>query len=262
MRRGERINSAGAGLLAATGNATVLVYRRPRVAIISTGSELVDVTTVPGPGQIRNSNSYSLAAAVIDAGGIPEIRPSIADSREALASALLEALRDHDFVITSGGAAEGDFDFITPVVREQGELFFNKVNMKPGKAQTFGIINGKPIFGLPGNPGAASVGFEVLIRPALLKMQGFSTLTRPLTKAVLKQDVRKKDEMRRFYLRARLERDANDSYQVTPEANQSSALLGALNRSNCLMIVPEGSKALAAGDVVECLRLDIEEGVL
>jgi molybdopterin molybdotransferase len=262
LRRGEQVGSAGAGLLAATGNATVLVYRRPRVAIISNGSELVDVTTVPGPGQIRNSNSYSLAAAVIDAGGIPDIRPSIEDSREALISALTDALRDHDFVITSGGAAEGDFDFITPVVREQGELFFNKVNMKPGKAQTFGIINGKPVFGLPGNPGAASVGFEVFIRPALRRMQGFSTLARPLTQAIIKQDVKKKDETRRLYLRARLERDENGQHHVTPEANQSSALLGALNRSNCLLIVPEGSKALAAGSTVDCLRLDVNEDVL
>jgi molybdopterin molybdotransferase len=259
---GDRVTSPAAGLLASTGNAEVLVYRRPRVAIISTGSELVAVTELPGPGQIRNSNSYSLAAAVIEAGGIPHIMPSVDDTREALASALTTALATDDFVITSGGAAEGDFDFITPVVREMGELIFNKVNMKPGKAQTFGIIEGTPIFGLPGNPGAASVGFELLIRPALRKMQGIAELDRPVTRAILKQEVKKKEEQRRFYLRARLERDENDLYRVTPEPNQSSALLGALNRSNCLMIVPEGTMPLAAGDVVDCLRLDREEGSL
>jgi molybdopterin molybdotransferase len=259
---GDRITSPAAGLLASTGNAEVLVYRRPRVAIISTGSELVAVTELPGPGQIRNSNSYSLAAAVIEAGGIPHIMPLVDDTHEALANALTSALAAHDFVITSGGAAEGDFDFITPVVREMGELIFNKVNMKPGKAQTFGVIEGVPVFGLPGNPGAASVGFELLIRPALRKMQGITELDRPITRAILKQEIKKKEEQRRFYLRARLERDENDLYRVTPEPNQSSALLGALNRSNCLMIVPEGSMPLAAGDVVNCLRLDREEGSL
>jgi molybdopterin molybdotransferase len=258
---GERISAPGIGLLASTGNTELRVYRRPRVAIISTGSELVDVTVTPGPGQIRNSNSYALAAAVIEAGGIPTIMPSVEDTREALVNALRAARAEHDFVITSGGAAEGDYDFITPVVREQGTLFFNKVNMRPGKAQTFGIINGTPFFGLPGNPGAAFVGFEILIRPALRKMQGITELMRPITKAILTQPV-KKYETRRFYLRARLTRDKDGTYRVTPAPNQSSALLGALNRSNCLLIVPEGPHPLAADEVVDCLRLDQEEGTL
>jgi molybdopterin molybdotransferase len=259
---GERISSPGAGLLASTGNTVVQVYQRPRVAIISTGSELVDATEIPGPGQIRNSNSYSIATAIIEAGGTPTIMPSVVDTREALAAGLLKAIAEHDFVVTSGGAAEGDFDFITPVVRELGELFFNKVNMKPGKAQTFGVINGTPIFGLPGNPGAASVGFELLIRPALRKMQGIGTLDRPITRAILKVDINKKTEMRRLYLRARLERDEGGLYQVAPLSNQSSALLGVLNQSNCLLIVPEGASPLAAGALVDCLRLDMAEGTI
>jgi molybdopterin molybdotransferase len=259
---GERLSSAGVGLLASTGNAEVLVYRRPRVAVLSTGNELVDVTEVPGPGQIRNSNNYSIAAAVLEAGGIPTIMSTVADTREALAEALKSALSEHDFVVTSGGAAEGDYDFITPVVRGLGKLFFNKVNMKPGKAQTFGIIEDTPVFGLPGNPAAASVGFEILIRPALRKMQGITELDRPLTKATLTQNVKKKDETRRLYLRARLEVDEDGLYRVTPESNQSSALLGALNRSNCFLTIPEGLGSFAAGDVVSCFRIDKEEGVV
>jgi molybdopterin molybdotransferase len=262
LRIGERISAPGIGLLASTGNPEVLVYRRPRVAIISTGNELVDITEVPGPGQIRNSNNHSIAAAVIEAGGIPTIMPTVEDTREALIDALKTALIEHDFIITSGGAAEGDYDFITPVVREMGELFFNKVNMKPGKAQTFGFIEGIPILGLPGNPGAAAVGFEILIRPALRKMQGITALDRPLTQAILQQEVRKKQEMRRLYLRAHLKRNKDGSYLVTPEPNQSSALLGALNRSNCLMIIPEGLGSRTAGDTVDCLRIDMEEGTL
>ncbi|MDR1015181.1 MAG: molybdopterin molybdotransferase MoeA [Coriobacteriales bacterium] len=273
LRVGERISPPGVGLLASTGNAEVQVYRRPRVAILATGNELVDVTSVPGPGQIRNSNNYALAAAVIEAGGIPTVMPSVEDTREALVEALLAALAAHDFVVTSGGAAEGDYDFITPVVRQLGELFFNKVNMRPGKAQTFGIIEGTPVFGLPGNPGAAFVGFEVLVRPALRFMQGLHELDRPFTMAVLTQDVKKKGEERRCYLRARLERGGGErgegerqggggTYCVTPEPNQSSALLGALNRSNCLLVVPEGPDPLAVGSLACCLRLDREEGTV
>ena len=262
LHHGDRVSAAGAGLLAATGNAELLVYRRPRGAIISTGSELVPVTALPGPGQIRNSNSYSLAAAVSDAGGIPTIMPSVEDTLVALCSALEAAVGDHDFVITSGGAADGDFDFITLAMRELGELFFSKVNMKPGKSQIFGLIADTPVFGLPGNPGAASVGFEVLIRPALRRMQGITLLDRPLVQAALVGDMKKPPETRRCYLRAQLSRATDGRYLVAQDANQSSALLGALHRSNCLLIVPEGQAAPLAGDLVDCLRLDVEEGTL
>jgi molybdopterin molybdotransferase len=259
---GDRISPAAAGLLASTGHAEVLVYRRPRVGIASSGSELVAVSDIPGPGQIRNSNSYSLAAQVVEAGGEPVILPSIEDTREAFCAALQDAVKICDFVITSGGAAEGDFDFVTPAVRDLGDLFYNKVNMKPGKAQTFGVINGVPVFGLPGNPAATAVGFEVLIRPALRKMQGLQILQRPVTQAVLMTDITKVSETRRFYLRARVSKDGDTIYQVTPAPNQSSALLGALNNANCLLVVPEGLKPLAAGEIVACLRLDMDEGVV
>lgn len=259
---GERISTAGAGLLAATGNAKILAYRRPRVAISSTGDELVDVDQIPGPGQIRNSNSYSLAAAAIDAGAEVTVLPAVADNREALVETLKAAAGSFDFVITSGGAAEGDFDYVTSVVRELGTLYFNKVNMRPGKAQTFGIIDDTPVFGLPGNPAAAMVGFEILIRPALLKMQGLPDLRRPTVRAMLTTDVRKKADSRRFYLRARVDRDGEQRLIVTPEKNQSSALFSALNRSNCLLVIPEGSEPCPAGTEVDCIRLDIQEGVI
>ena len=259
LHRGERISAAGTGLLAATGNAELLVFKRPRVAIISTGSELVSIDDIPGPGQIRNSNSYSIAAAVIESGGIPFIRPSVEDKLDVLSDALSQAVADFDFVITSGGAADGDFDFITTAVKELGELFFCKVNMRPGKSQIFGLIDGTPVFGLPGNPGAASVGFEILIRPALRLMQGLAAIGRPVTKASLVREVKKQKDARRAYLRSRLQRDEDGAYWVTVDANQSSAFLGALNRSNCLAIIPEGQEAQAAGTMVDCLRLDMEE---
>jgi molybdopterin molybdotransferase len=261
LRSGDRISIAGVGLLASTGHTEVLVYRRPRVAILATGSELVEVSEMPGPGQIRNSNSYTLAAAVTDAGGLATLSAHVDDSREAFGAALLDAVKDHDLVVLSGGAAEGDFDYTTALVRELGELCFNRVNMRPGKAQTYGLIQDTPIFGLPGNPAAAAVGFELLVRPAIRKMLGFSALMRPQTEAVVSEDIIKK-EPRRHYLRAHLSKQADGSFMVTPSKSQSSALLGALNESDCLLIVPEGLEGLRAGATARCLRIDLPEGAL
>ena len=175
VRAGEVINAAGVGFLAGCGVTEVPTPRRPRVAIISIGSELVPPTQVPTAGKIRNSNGYALAAAARAAGALPSMLPIVEDSLEALKVAVLEAVREYDFVVTSGGASDGDFDFIKPCVEQTGELLMTRVNMRPGKAQTFGLVNGTPVFGLPGNPAAAYCGFEMLIRPALRKMQGYST---------------------------------------------------------------------------------------
>jgi len=249
-------------------------------------------------------------------------------------------------VITSGGASDGDFDFAAAAVQELGEVFFSKVNIKPGKSLVFGLIDDALIFGLPGNPGAASVSFELFVRPALLKAQGATILERPITRAALTQDIPKKPDHRRVYLRAFLERakpgepaaetvggpaetlvdgmagepagkpaeslakgpagelagepagrpaetlvdgsagepagrpaeslaegqtgnstgrsteSSYGGYIVTPDTHQSSALLGALNRSNCLVIIPEGQGPFSAGDTVDCLRLDMKEGTV
>ncbi len=127
-------------------------YRAPRVAIIATGSELVDPTEVPTPGKIRNSNSYAMAACAKAAGAEPFILPIVEDTYEALESAVAGAVESYDFVVTTGGAANGDFDFIKPVVDNLGELYMTTVNMRPGKAQTFGLVKGTPVFGLPATP--------------------------------------------------------------------------------------------------------------
>ncbi|MFR8300018.1 MAG: molybdopterin-binding protein, partial [Gordonibacter urolithinfaciens] len=128
--------------LAGCGVVEVPTHRRPRVAIISIGSELVDPTEVPTPGKIRNSNSYALAACAQAAGSAPTILPIVEDTLEALAAAVSAAACEYDFVVTSGGASNGDFDFIKPVVEELGELLMTTVNMRPGKAQTFGVVQG------------------------------------------------------------------------------------------------------------------------
>lgn len=254
---GDVISSAGVGFLASCGAVSVRTYRRPRVAVIATGTELVEPTEVPGPGKIRNSNSYAMAACVQQAGGIPNVLPIVPDSFEALSTAVASACKNYDLVLTTGGAANGDYDFIKQVVADQGDLFMTTVNMRPGKAQTFGLIDGVPVFGLSGNPAAAYVGFQMLVRPVLRKMQGFSRFEHTCVRARLSKDVKKKDP-RRIYLRSTIEKDEN-GYRVTPAGNQSSGLFGVIQRSNCLAIMPEGLESKKAGDMVECLLLDIPE---
>jgi molybdopterin molybdotransferase len=256
---GERLGPAGIGLLASTGHATVPVYRRPRVAVLSTGSELVEVAETPGPGKIRNSNSYSIAAQVIAAGAIPVRYPIVADDMDATRAAFELAAEECDFIATSGGVSVGDFDFVKPVLEELGDLDFCKVKMRPGNPQTLGSIKGVPFFGLPGNPTSTYVGFEIFVRPSLLMMQGFSAIDRPVTMARLSHDVKKKQD-RRYYLRGRVEL-VDGEYVASLPDSQSSALLSAAHRGNCFVVLPEGEGVFTAGTLVECLRLDMEEGV-
>ena len=255
---GEIVGSAGAGFLAGCGIVEVPVHRRPRVAIIAIGSELVDPTDMPTPGKIRNSNSYALAACAQAAGAVPTILPIVSDDEESLAQVVSDATYDYDFIVTSGGASNGDFDFIKPVVEKLGELMMTTVNMRPGKAQTFGVVKGTPVFGLPGNPAAAYCGFEMIIRPALRKMQGYSHFTRPTVMAKLATDT-KKNDTRRLFLRSTLRKDADGSYVVEPAKNQSSGLFGVIQRSNCMAVLPEGQGGRSAGDLAECVLLDVAE---
>ena len=259
--RGEVVGTAGVGFLARCGITGMPTYRRPRVAVIAIGSELVAPTEVPAPGKIRNSNSYALAACAQAAGAVPAVLPIVEDTHEALAAAVRDAAVSYDFVVTSGGASNGDFDFIKPVVEELGQLLMTTVNMRPGKAQTFGLVDGTPVFGLPGNPAAAYVGFEMIVRPALRKMQGFSRFERPVVKARLSTDAKKRDP-RRIFLRSTLSKDEAGDYVVTPAKNQSSGLFGPIQRSNCMAILPEGLESRTAGSVVECVLLDVSEEIV
>ena len=256
IHAGEVIRAAGVGFI------EVPVYRRPKVAIISIGSELVEPTVVPGPGQIRDGNAYALAACAKEAGGIPTIFPIVKDDFIAICDAVETALMNHDFVVTSGGASNGDYDFIKDVIEQMGALEMTLVNMRPGKAQAFGFVEGVPVFGLSGNPAAAYCGFEMFIRPALRKMQGFTTFERPRVKATLTKDRKKKDG-RMLLLRATLTHDEEGKLVVVPAKNQNSGLFGTLQRGNCLAVLPAGvpeGKRIAAGAQVECILLDVEEG--
>ncbi len=261
VRAGEVIKSAGVGFLAGCGVTEVPTYRAPRVAIISIGSELVPPTERPGIGHIRNSNGYALAACAREAGAAPTMLPIVPDDLDELTRVVKKACAEFDFVVTSGGASNGDFDFIKPVVEALGELYMTTVNMRPGKAQTFGVVDGTPVFGLPGNPAAAYIGFELIIRPALLAMQGHTQLERCRARARLTADKKKKDP-RRLLMRATIARGEDGVLEVTPAANQSSGLFGVIQRSNCVAIIPENVTAVSAGDMLECILLDVDEGVV
>lgn len=258
---GEVIGAAGVGFLASCGVLEVPVHARPRVGIIAIGSELVSPDAMPGPGKIRNSNSYAMAACAKGAGCIPTILPIVEDSQEALSAAVMAAADEFDFVITSGGASNGDYDFIKGVVEEAGELLMVSVNMRPGKAQTFGIVHGTPVFGLPGNPAAAYCGFEMIIRPALRKMQGYSCLECPTVMAKLSKPMKKKDP-RRIFLRSTLTREESGDLAVMPAKNQSSGLFGVIQKSNCLAVMPEGTTPIGEGEDIECILLDVDEEVV
>jgi molybdopterin molybdotransferase len=263
LRAGEVVNAASVGLMATLGFAQVDVYRRPRVAIVSTGDELVGITERPGPGQIRNSNSYSLAAQVLAAGGVPHML-GIARDNEADTRALLSRAPEFDLMITTGGVSMGDFDVVKTVLEQIGELEFWKVAMRPGAPQTYGTIGGTPFFGLPGNPTSTMVGFELFVRPSIRKMRGLTSLDRPRVRATLAEDVRKKSD-RRYFMRGVLSKvaeapDGCPVHEARLSGRQSSAMLTSMHRANCLISLPAGLSAVSAGSVVECIRLDQEEG--
>ncbi len=262
VHAGEVINSGGIGFLASCGVVKVPTYAHPKVAIMATGSELVDPSEVPTKGKIRNSNSSALAACVIEAGGVPVILPIVKDTYDALADAVSAAVKEYDFVITTGGAANGDFDFIKPVVDELGELYLTTVNLRPGKAQTFGLVEGVPVFGLPGNPAAAYMGFQLLVRPMLRKMQGYTRFDRVKVKAKLSRAVKAKRDSRMTMMRATIQKDGEGSYIATPMDKQSSGLFGPLQKSNALIVIPRGDVGHEEGDVVDCVILDVSEEVV
>ncbi len=261
VKTGEVITTAGVGFLAGCGVLETPVYRRPRVAIIPIGSELVAPSEIPGPGHIRNSNGYALAACAKAAGCIADMLPIVPDDEGQLEAAVRNAASTHDFVVTSGGASNGDFDFIKPVVERAGELLMTAVNMRPGKAQTFGIVDDTPVFGLPGNPAAAYMGFELIIRPALRKMLGHSAFEHPTVTAKLTCDKKKKDP-RRLFMRATLSHGEAGELLVTPAKNQSSGLFGPIQKTNCMAILPEGEQNAKAGDELTCVLLDAPEGMI
>lgn len=248
LKNGIRIRPADIAMMASIGRSVVPVYQQPRVAILSTGDELADLDEPRGPNKILNSNGYGVAAQVIEAGGIPINLGIAKDTRDELAKKLRGGLHA-DFIIASGGVSMGDYDFVQEVLVELGaEMKFWKVAMKPGQPLAFGVIAGKPAFGLPGNPVSAMVSFEQFVRPALLKAAGRSEFFRPTLQATLEEEV-KKHRGKRHFLRAVVSVQ-NGEYHVRTTGDQDSHILMSLVKANALMILLEEGDCVKAGEKV------------
>ena len=261
LKAGTVITPAGAGLLASTGNLEVPIYATPKVGIITVGSELVDASEVPGPGKIRDSNRYSISAYVRAAGCQPYVYSCVSDDEAQIEETLSRAAQECDVVVSTGGACAGDFDFTPAILERLGKIHFVRVNMKPGKSQPFGEIEGTPVFVLSGNPGASSMGFEIFVRPALRLLQGYAAIDRPAVMAKLAEDTKKKDT-RLFFNRGFLSKNEQGNYVVNMCKNQSSGLYGSLQEANCLVVLPEGAGLISAGTPVTCILNRIDEDAL
>jgi molybdopterin molybdotransferase len=260
LRAGELVFTSGTliraqeiGMLASFGRTEVQVYRKPVVAILATGDELLEPGEERRPGMIINSNSLSVAAQILEAGAKPMMLGIARDNREATREMLQKALQA-DVIITSGGVSVGDHDFVKEVIEEMGgELKFWKINMKPGKPLAFAVLANKPLFALPGNPVATMVGFEMFVRPALLSMMGYTRIMRPLVRAAVTEPVRNKGN-RPHLIRALVELQ-NGKYLLKTTGNQGSARISSLTLANSLVLIPaEGS--INVGEEVDALLLD------
>jgi molybdopterin molybdotransferase len=241
------------GMLSAMGTTSLAVYRRARVAILSTGDELLEPGSTPAPGKIINSNSYSLAAQVLDAGGDPVLLGIAADTLETTCDKIRAGL-NADMLVITGGVSVGDRDYVKMAIEKLGgSITFWKVNMKPGKPLAFAMLEGKPVFALPGNPVAAMVSFELFVRPSILKAMGHRRVFRSVVKAFLQEPAA--NEGKRPHLVRGIVSMQDDRYHVSTTGNQSSGRLSSLIQGNGLIrLAPEA--AHSAGDAVEVLLLD------
>jgi molybdopterin molybdotransferase len=263
VRRGARVLEAGSllhpgelGLLASVGCARLPVFRKPVVAILSTGDELVEIDRAPGPGQIRNSNATMLAAQVVQAGGIPHLLGVARDTRQDVRRAL-DSARNADLIVSSGGVSVGEYDVVREVVAEQGAIDFWRVNMRPGKPVAFGRAGGVPFLGLPGNPVSSFVTFELFGRPIVRKMAGHHMLLRtPVT--VTAEDRIDGAGARRHYVRAYV-RWEGDGWRASTTGAQDSHRLRSTVSANALVVVPEDSGAIEPGGHAQALLFDWPE---
>jgi molybdopterin molybdotransferase len=265
LKKGSRIRPQEVGMLATVGRRDVWVTRKPRVAILATGDEVVDIDVPLMPGKIRNANSYSNAAQVLSCGATPVLLGIARDQVEDLVQKIRAGLDQNvDLFLTSGGVSVGDFDVVKEVLAAQGDMTFWRVRMKPGKPFAFGQIGGVPLLGLPGNPVSAMISFELFARAAILKMLGVSRWRRPTIEATLMDVVQRKDE-RRHYLRVRVEKappgaegQPAGGYRAYLTGEQGSGILSSMVLANGVAIIPEDANYVPAGTRVPVMMLDWE----
>jgi molybdopterin molybdotransferase len=253
---GVQLGAAEIGLAAALGLAELPVGKRPRVALMSTGDELVEVGKEPGRGQIPDSNRWALLAALREAGADVRLLGIGPDEPDALRRLVVNALAGAEVLVTSGGVSVGTHDLIKPLLESIGDVHVGRVKLKPGKPFTFATLpGGKVAFGLPGFPVSSLVTFEVFVRPALRKMQGFAHLERPTLPVRLGYDARASGD-RTEYQRVTLRRDGRDLLAVST-GSQSSSRLMSLAGAHALVRIPPGDKGINEGSIVEAIILSL-----
>jgi molybdopterin molybdotransferase len=267
LKKGTVVRSAEIGLMASLGYSRVKVIRRPIVAVLSTGNELVEVSQSLPEGKIYDSNAYSIASLVKRYGCIPKLLGIARDDEAELVSKLKQA-QDADMLLTTGGVSMGDYDMVKDILARDGEMLFWQVRVKPGKPLAFGKIKGKdksgksksiPHLGLPGNAASCMVSFELFVRPALLKMMGKKNLTKPAVDVIMEDSV-KNDAGRRIYDRAIIEK-RDGHYYARLTGPQGSGILTSMSLANGLVLIPEEITKVNKGDTVQALMLDWNEEV-
>ncbi|MBI2831205.1 MAG: molybdopterin molybdotransferase MoeA [Chloroflexi bacterium] len=256
LSKGMVIRPSEVGVLASVGRRRIKVVRRPVIAILATGNEIIDINQPLSPGKIYNSNTYSVAAQVLRYGGIPRILGIALDTEESLVEKLRQT-NGADMLITIGGVSVGDYDMVKNVLASEGEIVFWTVRMKPGKPLAFGRIRGIPHLGFPGNPVSSMITFELFARPAILKMMGKKNLAKPTIEATLEDSIVNRDG-RRIFARAIIGR-RNGKYYAGLTGPQGSGILTSMSLANGLAIVPEDRARMEAGETVRVMMLDWSE---
>ena len=256
LQAGAHLGATQIGLLAAVGRDRVAARPRPRVVVLSTGSELVDPGLALSPGKIPDSNSTLLTAAARESGAIAFRVGIVPDDPRVLLDTMEDQLIRADVVVTSGGVSVGAYDVVKEAIGRLGEVRFDRVAMQPGMPQGFGLIgpDRTPFFGLPGNPVSAYVSFEVFVRPALRRMLGVEPISRPTVRARLTAPLTSPPGKRGF-ARARMTVEGG-TYTVTPVGGSGSHLIASLAQANALVVVPEDVTSLDAGEVVTTMMLE------
>lgn len=254
IKKGDILKSGYIGMLASLGISKIKVFRKPKVAILATGDELVEVKQKLAPGKIRNSNAYSLYSQVLRAGAFPVLLGIARDRKKDLRSKIRNGLKA-DMLLVSGGISVGDYDFVKDVLKDLGTVMkFWRVAMKPGKPLAFGVIKKIPVFGLPGNPVSSMLTFEQFVRPALLKMAGARELFRFHLPAIARDNFQKKRGLR-YFLRVVLE-NQNGILYASLTGPQGSGILKSMVLANGIMQLPEELENLRQGDTAQVTYLD------
>ena len=262
VQKGRVLRPSETGVLASLGRATVKVIRRPQVAILSTGDELVEAGQPKPPAKIYDSNAYSVGAQVQRYGGVPRLLGIAKDTVDALTAKINEGL-EADMLVTSAGVSRGDYDIVKEVLAREGDIDFWTVAMKPGKPLAFGCFrkDGRrvPHIGLPGNPVSSMVTFELFGRPALMKMMGKTDWQRPLLRAVAEERIVNRGDARRFYARC-IVRERDGRYYASLTGPQGSGMLTSMVYANALTVIPPEVDEIQPGEEIDVIMLDWSHG--